>query len=96
MSASLNGEARAYRTLLQRVASHLRDYFCGRFAAVGQGATESEDLLQEVLIAIHTRRHTYDARQAFTPWLHAIARYKFLDYLRRRRSGERASGPVQG
>jgi RNA polymerase sigma-70 factor, ECF subfamily len=35
------------------------------------------------LIAIHTHRHTYDPQQPFTPWIYAIARYKFLDYLRR-------------
>ena len=47
---------------------------CGIFA---------EDLVQEALIAIHTRRHTYDPSQLFTPWVYAIARYKFVDYLRR-------------
>jgi RNA polymerase sigma-70 factor, ECF subfamily len=35
------------------------------------------------LISLHTHRHTYDQSQPFTPWVHAIARYKFLDYLRR-------------
>jgi hypothetical protein len=35
---------------------------------------EAEDSLQEELIAIHTRRHAYDALQPFTPRLHAIAR----------------------
>jgi len=96
MTASLNGDARAYRTLLQRVTGHLRGYLRSRFAAAGHGSTEAEDLLREVLIAIHSRRHTYDALQPFTPWLHAIARYKFLDYLRRGRCGERASRPVRG
>jgi RNA polymerase sigma-70 factor (ECF subfamily) len=38
------------------------------------------------LIAIHTHRHTYDPQQPFTPWIHAISRYKFLDYLRRTKS----------
>jgi RNA polymerase sigma-70 factor (ECF subfamily) len=38
------------------------------------------------LIAIHTHRDTYDRLQPFTPWIHAIARYKFLDYLRRTKS----------
>ena len=42
---------------------------------------EAEDLVQEVLIAIHTRRHAYDRSQLFTLWVAAIARYKFLDYL---------------
>jgi RNA polymerase sigma-70 factor (ECF subfamily) len=53
------------------------------------GPTEAEDLLQEALIAIHTHRDTYDPLQAFTPWVHAIARYKFLDYLRRTKSSFR-------
>jgi RNA polymerase sigma-70 factor, ECF subfamily len=44
---------------------------------------DAEDLVQEVLFAIHTRRDTYDRSQPFTPWLYAIARYKLLDYLRR-------------
>jgi RNA polymerase sigma-70 factor, ECF subfamily len=38
------------------------------------------------LLAVHTRRRTYDRRQPFTPWVHAIARYKFVDYLRRTKS----------
>jgi RNA polymerase sigma-70 factor (ECF subfamily) len=39
--------------------------------------------VQETLIAIHTRRHTYDRNEPLTPWAHAIARYKLIDYLRR-------------
>jgi len=61
----------------------LRAYYRHRFARIGHGPTEAEDLLQEALIAVHTYRHTYDRSQPFTPWIHAIARYKFLDYLRR-------------
>jgi RNA polymerase sigma-70 factor, ECF subfamily len=66
-----------------RLTSHLRAYYRQRFARIGHGPTEAEDLLQEALIAVHTHRHTYDRSQPFTPWIHAIARYKFLDYLRR-------------
>jgi len=83
MTAGLDGDARAYRTLLAKLTGHLRAYYRRRFAIIGHGPTEAEDLLQEVLIVVHTRRRTYDALQPFTPWLHAIARYKFLDYLRR-------------
>jgi len=39
--------------------------------------------LQEALLAIHTRRHTYDRAELFTPWMYAIARYKLIDHLRR-------------
>src|SRR5271155_6253285 len=83
MIAGLDGDAGAYRQLLERLTSHLRAYYRSRFGRIGHGPTEAEDLLQEALIAIHTHRDTYDRSQPFTPWVHAIARYKFLDYLRR-------------
>ena len=86
MTASLDGDAAAYHRLLERLTSHLRAYYRQHFARIGHGPTEAEDLLQEALIAIHTHRHTYDQSQPFTPWIHAIARYKFLDYLRRTKS----------
>jgi RNA polymerase sigma-70 factor, ECF subfamily len=83
MIAGLEGDATAHRALLSRLSGHLRAYFKGRLARIGRGPVDAEDLLQEVLIAIHTRRHTYDPSQLLTPWVHAVARYKFLDYLRR-------------
>lgn len=86
MTASLDGDAGAYHQLLERLTPHFRAYYRHRFARIGHGPTEAEDLLQEALIAIHTHRHTYDRAQPFTPWIHAIARYKFLDYLRRTKS----------
>jgi RNA polymerase sigma-70 factor (ECF subfamily) len=86
MAASLDGDGAKYHTLLKQLAAHLRAYYRHRFARIGHGPTEAEDLLQEVLIAVHTHRHTYDRLQPFTPWIHAIARYKFLDYLRRTKS----------
>jgi RNA polymerase sigma-70 factor, ECF subfamily len=86
MTASLNGDAEAYRALLQRLTGHLRAYYRHRLARIRHGPAEAEDLLQEALIAFHTHRHTYDSLQPFTPWIHAIARYKFLDYLRRTKS----------
>jgi RNA polymerase sigma factor (sigma-70 family) len=45
---------------------------------------EVEDLVQELLLAIHNHRHTYDAQQPLTAWVQAIARYKLIDLLRRR------------
>jgi RNA polymerase sigma-70 factor, ECF subfamily len=83
MTASLNGDADTYRALLQRLTGHLRAYYRHRLARIGHGPAEAEDLLQEALMAFHTHRHTYDPLQPFTPWIRAIVRYKFLDYLRR-------------
>lgn len=89
MTAGLDGDAAAYRTLLERLSPHLRSYYRGRLARAGRSAAEAEDLLQEALLAIHTRRHAYDRAELFTPWMHAIARYKLIDYLRRTNSSYR-------
>jgi RNA polymerase sigma-70 factor (ECF subfamily) len=86
MLASLDGSATSYRSLLERLSSRLRAYYKGKLARVGRGATEAEDLVQEVLLAIHLKRHTYDTGEPFTPWVHTIARYKLIDYLRRTRT----------
>lgn len=64
-------------------AVYFAGYYKGQFDRLGRGSVEAEDLVQEAVIAIHTRRHTYDPSQPFTPWVYAIARYKFVDYLRR-------------
>ena len=86
MIAGLGGDASAYRTLLEKLSSQLRGYYKGHLDRGSRGPMEAEDLVQEALIAIHTRRHTYDPSQLFTPWVYAIARYKFIDYLRRTRA----------
>jgi len=49
---------------------------------------DAEDLVQETVIALHTRRHTYDRSQLFTPWIYAIARYRLIDYLRRTKKSD--------
>ncbi len=82
MTAGLNGDAAAHRALLDRLSRHLRAYYKNKLARIGRSAAEAEDLVQDALIAIHTRRHTYDAGELFTPWMHAIARYKLIDHLR--------------
>jgi RNA polymerase sigma-70 factor (ECF subfamily) len=83
MIEGLGGDAVAYKTLLSKLSGYLRAYFRGRLARMGRGTVDAEDLVQEALIGIHTRRHTYDPSQPFTPWAYAIARYKLLDHLRR-------------
>jgi RNA polymerase sigma-70 factor (ECF subfamily) len=86
MMASLEGDSAAHRTLLDRLSGQLRAYYKGRLARIGRSASEAEDLVQEALIAIHIQRHTYDPAELLTPWVHAIARYKLIDHLRRTRA----------
>jgi RNA polymerase sigma-70 factor, ECF subfamily len=83
MIAGLNGDASAHKGLLEMLCNQLRAYFKGQLGRFNRGPVEAEDLVQEALIAIHTRRDTYDPSQPFTPWVYGIAHYKFVDYLRR-------------
>jgi RNA polymerase sigma-70 factor (ECF subfamily) len=94
MRASLKGDAAAHRKLLERLSRHLRAYYKGKLARIGRSATEAEDLVQEALMAIHTRRHTYDPSEPLTPWVYAIARYKLIDHLRQTR-GSLADVPIE-
>lgn len=86
MLAGSDGDANAYRSLLEKLSFQLRAYFKGKLNLIRRGDVEAEDLVQETLLAIHTRRHTYDSAQPFTAWVYAIARYKLIDYLRRTKS----------
>jgi RNA polymerase sigma-70 factor (ECF subfamily) len=83
MLAGLDGDEASHKALLKKLGAYLRAYFKGQLVRIGRGDTDAEDLVQETLISLHTRRHTYDRSQLLTPWVYAIARYKLVDYLRR-------------
>jgi RNA polymerase sigma-70 factor (ECF subfamily) len=83
MLAGLDGDEASHKALLMKLSAHLRAYFKGRLVRIGRGPADAEDLVQETVMALHTRRHTYDRSQLFTPWVYAIARYRLIDYLRR-------------
>lgn len=77
MAAAQSGDAHAYKTLLAELAVWLRRYYARRLPTA-----MTEDAVQDVLLAIHEKRHTYDPSRPFGPWLAAIARYKWIDRLR--------------
>lgn len=83
MLAALSGESAAYHRLLQALAPILRCYFRRRLRDAEQ---DVEDLVQETLISIHSRRETYDRERPFTVWAFAVARHKLIDLLRRGRA----------
>jgi RNA polymerase sigma-70 factor (ECF subfamily) len=86
MLAGLDGNAAAHKALLTRLSANLRAYLKTHLARMGKGPADAEDLVQETLIALHTRRHTYDRSKPLTPWVYAIARYRLVDFLRRTRT----------
>ena len=87
----LAGDEPAYRTFLQELSAHLRAFLRKRLVRLPD---EVEDLVQESLLAIHNQRHTYDAGQPLTAWIHAIAKYKLIDLLRRRAKRDLLTNPL--
>jgi RNA polymerase sigma factor (sigma-70 family) len=77
MAAAQGGDATAYRALLDELAIWLRRYYLRRLPPASV-----DDAVQDALLAVHEKRHTYDPTRPFAPWLAAIARYKWIDRLR--------------
>jgi RNA polymerase sigma factor (sigma-70 family) len=77
MAAAQAGDAHAYRTLLTQLIPWLRRYYVRRLPLAA-----TDDVIQDVLLAIHEKRHTYNPSLPFGPWLAAIARYKLINRLR--------------
>lgn len=84
MRAALAGDGAAYRRLLEALTPRLRAVAARNLARAGIGASDMEDVVQETLLAIHLKRHTWDPREPLAPWVHVIARNKAIDALRRR------------
>lgn len=91
MLQSLAGDATAYRKFLEELTTHLRSYLRRRLGGLPD---EVEDLLQELLSAVHNKRHTYDPKRPLTAWVQAIARYKLVDLLRRRSRSDVLTDPL--
>ena len=81
MRAALAGDERAYTEFLRRAACLVRGFARRK---VVQGGIDPEDIVQETLLAVHMKRHTWRDDAPVTPWLYAIARYKLIDAFRHR------------
>ncbi len=84
LRAANSGDAAAYARLLETVTPLLRAAARRNLARAGMDASDAEDLVQETLLAIHLKRHTWDPSRPVGPWLQAIVRHKFIDAMRRR------------
>jgi RNA polymerase sigma-70 factor (ECF subfamily) len=84
MRSAISGDSAAYHRLLKAITPVLRGAARRGLARAGQPVDQSEDIVQDILLAVHLKRHTWDANAPFAPWLFAIARNKLIDALRRR------------
>ena len=85
MRAALAGDAAAYTSLFEDLSRVLRAQVGGALRRAGQGNSEVEDIVQEALLAVHLKRHTWDVTRPFGPWVKAVTHYKLIDAMRRRR-----------
>jgi RNA polymerase sigma-70 factor (ECF subfamily) len=80
MIGGLDGDPACQTLLLRALVPVLQAYYRRR---MHDARDDVDDLVQETLIAVHTRRATYDRDRLFSGWLFAIARYKMIDHFRR-------------
>jgi len=79
MKAAQGGDAAAYAQLLKLILPAIRRFVHARWL----GSIEGEDLVQDILLSLHSVRHTYDPERPFSPWLYAIVRHRLLDAQRK-------------
>jgi len=79
MQQAQGGDAAAYRRLLGEMTPVLKSFLRTRFF----NASHIDDIVQEILLAVHTARHTYRPEQPFRHWMFGIARHKMIDYMRK-------------
>src|SRR5258708_13675777 len=85
MRAAQAGSGEAYIRLLESVSTSFRQFAALDLRRFGLQPSDVEDILQEILLAIHLKRHTWRTDHPFAPWLRAIIRHKLVDFVRRRR-----------
>ena len=93
MKAAMAGDEGVYRRLLEEIGRSVRAMARAAFARARVGDADIEDAVQETLLAIHLKRHTWDMNQKLGPWVNAIARHKIIDAMRRR--GARQFVPIE-
>lgn len=81
LRSAIAGDERSYARFLERVARRVRAYVAAR---IPHGGVDPEDVVQETLLAIHLKRHTWMLDSPVLPWVHTIARHKLIDAFRRR------------
>ncbi len=78
MALAQKGDKSAYRKLLGECEIWLKRYYSRK-----TGPDTLDDLVQETLMSLHRKRASWDAARPFLPWLAAIARYRWIDHLRK-------------
>jgi RNA polymerase sigma-70 factor, ECF subfamily len=79
MAASQRGDRDAYDTLLRSLRTVVAAYARRRL----RSESWSDDVTQDVLLAIHRARHTWNPSRPFAPWFYALLHNRVVDAIRR-------------
>lgn len=80
MARAQDGDTVAYLRLLQEITPYIRSLV----RRWHKDHWDIEDTVQDILLTLHSIRHTYDPARPFGPWLVGIANRRAIDRLRRR------------
>ncbi len=78
MKEAQDGNSKSYDELLTRLSYFLKGYLAMKVHQY----SEAEHVSQEVLLAVHKSRHTYDLNRSFMTWFLSITHYKIIDFYR--------------
>ncbi|MHB8884218.1 MAG: sigma-70 family RNA polymerase sigma factor [Methylovirgula sp.] len=93
LRAANAGDAPAYQRFLVLLTPALRRFVRRALARAAAPEADSEDIVQEILLAVHLKRQTWIDSAPVAPWVFTIARHKVIDFLRRR--GRRVHLPLE-
>lgn len=79
MRAAQDGDHGSYSLLLTELLPVLR----GAVAKRWRNRQDVEDIVQDILLSLHSVRHTYDPARPFLPWLMTITMRRIADAARR-------------
>ena len=90
MARAQLGDGQAYMQLLTDITPYVRSLALRRL----RSPHDAEDGVQDVLLTLHSIRHTYDPDRPFGPWLTTIAERRLIDHLRRVMRRARREAPL--
>lgn len=79
MKDAQDGNSASYQELLQQITIILKKYLATRIIS----EPDREDIMQDILIAIHNSRHTYLVSKPFYPWMYAIAKNVLVKFYKK-------------
>lgn len=80
--SSLDGDEVAYHDFLVKLEKVMKNYVPNIRFAYGKSKQDQDEIIQEILLKVHTKKHTYQRELKILPWIFTIARNTVIDHVR--------------